>query len=73
MIRYYKLFDLLERRGLKRMDMVTCAGLGRPTMTRINKGQGVSTDSIDRLCAWLGVQPGDIMEYLPDQPIDKPP
>lgn len=61
-IRYYKLFDLLQRRGLKRTDLIAMAGIGSPTLAKLGKGESVTTDTIEKICSALGVQPGDIME-----------
>lgn len=48
------------------MNLVTDLGLSRPTMTKISQGKTITTETIDRICQWLNVQPGDIMEYIPD-------
>lgn len=65
-IRYYKLFDLLTRRGLTRSDLKTEVGLSSTTITKLSKGESVTTDTILRICERFDVQPGDIMEYVPD-------
>lgn len=64
MIRYYKLFDVLTRRGMKKTDLKNIAGLSAPTISKLTKGLPVTTEVIDRICAGLGVQPADIMEYI---------
>jgi len=63
---YYKLFDVLARRGLKRSDLR--ALMSPTTIARFAKGGELSTCTIDKICAYLDVQPGDIMEYIPDSP-----
>lgn len=65
MIRYYKLYDLLVRRGLGRMEVVKITSPA--TAAKLRKGENVETETIDKICAALGVQPGDIMEYIPDK------
>lgn len=67
MIRYYKLFDLLQRRGLGRSSLIEIAGLTSPTVAKLGKGASVTTDTINKICAALNVQPGDIMEYIPEE------
>ncbi len=64
MIRYYKLFDVLNRRDMKRTDLK--AVITAPTITSLGKGSPVSTETINKICEFLDVQPGDIMEYIPD-------
>lgn len=34
------------------------------TVQRLRKGETISLDSLDRLCAVLGLQPGDIIEHI---------
>jgi DNA-binding Xre family transcriptional regulator len=65
-LKYYKLFDLLQRRGMKRTDLLKF--ITSPTLARLGKGESVNTEIIERICAALGVQPGDIMEYVEDEP-----
>ena len=65
-IRYYKLFDVLQRRGLKKSDLVTIANLSFPTIAKLSKGESVNTETIERICVALNVQPGDIMEHIDD-------
>ena len=65
-IKYYRLFDLLQRRGLKKTDLLTLAGISAPTLAKLSKGATVTTEVIEKICDALGVQPGDIMEYAPN-------
>ena len=53
-IYYYKLFDLLNRRGLKKIDLKKMTGMSSATV-------------LDRVCAALHCQPGDIMEWMEDK------
>ncbi len=66
-IQYHKLFDLLRRRGMKKGELMELANLSWPTMSKLSKGQSVNSDVQDRICAALNCQPGDIMEYVPDE------
>lgn len=66
-IRYYRLFDMLARQGLTRSDLKTEVGLSSTTITKLSKGESVTTDTIRRICERFGVQPGDIMECVPDK------
>lgn len=40
--------------------------LSESTLQKFRNGQIVSTDNINNLCGLLGCQPGDILEYVPD-------
>jgi DNA-binding Xre family transcriptional regulator len=66
-IRYFKLFDLLAREGMKKTDLRQEVGLSTVTVTKLSKGESVTTDTINRICKRFDVQPGDIMEYVPEE------
>lgn len=65
-IKYFKLFDLLNRRGLKKTALLDMAGISSPTLAKLSKGDTVTTEVVSKICKALDVQPGDIMEYVPD-------
>lgn len=62
MIRYYKLFDLLNRRGMKKSDLREI--LSPKTIAKLSKGQYISGEAIEKICLYLDCQPGDIMEVV---------
>lgn len=41
--------------------------LGEATIQTIRNGTLVSWENIGRICAMLDCQPGDILEYIPDE------
>lgn len=61
MMKYYKLFDLLTRRGMKKTDLLNV--ISAPTLSKLSKGESVTTDVLCKVCDFLGCQPGEIMEY----------
>lgn len=63
MISYDKLFALLQSRGYHKYTLRQLAGISAPTIAKLSKGETVNTAVIDRICAALDCQPGDIMEY----------
>lgn len=65
MMRYFKLFDLLARRGMKKTDLLQW--ISSPTLAKLGKGDSVTTDVLCKICAVLNVQPGEIMEYQPEE------
>ena len=65
MIRYYKLFDFLRRKGMKKTDLLQI--ISSPTLAKLSKGEVVNMAIIDRICIYLKCQPGDIMECVPDE------
>lgn len=62
MMRYYKLFDLLSRRDMKKTDLLEV--ISAPTLAKLSKGESVTTDVLCKICAFLDCQPGEIMEYI---------
>ena len=72
MIKYDKAFALLEAQGYTtyRIRKENILGQSQLSAMKGNKGNGipggVSDRTINRLCALLGCQPGDLMEYVPD-------
>lgn len=66
-IRYYKLFDLLLRKGLKKTDLIPLAKISSPTLAKLSKGETVTTEVIEKICIALDCQPGEIMERTTDE------
>lgn len=62
-IKYYKLIDLLNRRGILKTKFAKDIGISPNTLAKLSNNQIVSLDVIDKACEYLGVQPGDILEY----------
>ena len=65
-----KLKLLMQKRGLKKFDLRK-AGFNPNIIDKmlsgnLNKQKRIDTETINRLCEFLGCQPGDIMEYVED-------
>ena len=41
--------------------------LSESTIQKLRKGQGISWANIETLCKLLECQPGDLIEYVPDE------
>ena len=65
MMKYYKLFILLDKKGMKRTELLKV--VSSVTLAKLGKGESVTTDILCKICAFLDCQPGDIMEYIPDK------
>jgi DNA-binding Xre family transcriptional regulator len=61
MMKYYRLFDMLQRRNMKKTDLLTV--ISAPTLAKLSKGESVTTDVLCKICDFLECQPGEIMEY----------
>ena len=51
---------------MKKTDLLTVADISSPTLAKLSKGQAVNSEIIERICAVLNCEPGDIMEFIPD-------
>ena len=65
-IKYDKLLNLLAEKGLTSYTMKKNNVIGQATFKKIKEGGDIDTRTIAKLCALLGCQPGDIMEYVPN-------
>nr|WP_297274514.1 helix-turn-helix transcriptional regulator [uncultured Agathobaculum sp.] len=65
-----KVAQQMERLGLKKYDLRKMGFnpniLDKVLSDKLSKTQRVDTETINRLCALFQCQPGDIMEYIPD-------
>jgi len=66
MISYKPFLKLLIDRSTKKQEIMRRTGISKATMAKLNTNGYVSLEIIDKLCAALNCQPGDIMEYVPD-------
>lgn len=67
-ISYKKLFDLLEEKGWTTYKIRKEKLLGQGTLTALKNGTGgLDSKTISKLCKTLICQPGDIMEFVPDE------
>ena len=45
-------------------------GISRATVSRMRKNQSISLETLNTICEYLGLQPGQVLEYLPGpQPV----
>ncbi len=65
-ISYNKLFQLMESKGIKKVDLRK-SGLSPTIVDRLVKNTNVNTSTIVELCKLLDCQPGDILEYIPEE------
>jgi Predicted transcriptional regulator len=65
-ISYDKLFALLSERGFSSYRIRRDKIIGESLLQKLREGGDIDTRTIKRLCALLQCQPGDIMEYIPD-------
>ena len=66
MIVYYKLANILKERGMDWKDLCN-SGISANMPTKFSQNKNVNTDTIDKVCTYLKVQPYDIMEWVEDE------
>lgn len=67
-ISYKRLFDLLEKNGWTTYRIRKEKLMGQGTLTALKNGTGgLDSKTIAKLCKVLNCQPGDLMEYIPDE------
>lgn len=70
MIVYYKLANILKERNMQWKDLCD-AGISINMPTKFSLNRSMNTDNIDKVCAYLNCQPGDIMEYVDEKDEEK--
>lgn len=67
-ISFKKLLDLFEDRGISTYTIRVDNVISQSALTKIKNNRGnIDTRTIEKLCAYLDCQPGDIMEYVKDE------
>ena len=66
MIVYYKLDTLLDERKITKTQLCKDTGISTNVVSKISKNEVFKTDTLNRICEYLHVQPSEIMEWIPD-------
>ena len=70
-ISYNKLWKLLVDRKMSKADLRKAAGIAPNTMTRLRRDEEVTLTVLNKICAVLGADIGDIMEFLPEEKAER--
>jgi DNA-binding Xre family transcriptional regulator len=68
---YKKLWKLLIDRDLMKRDLCQLAKISPTTMAKLGKGESVNLDVLLRICEVLQCDISDIMEVVPNEPMDR--
>lgn len=66
MIVYDKLGDYLKSKNMKYIDLQRELSLSPSMTVKFTKNRTISTDTLNKVCEYLHVQPSEIMEWIPD-------
>lgn len=65
-ISYEKLFELMHKKGIKKIDLRNKYHINPKTVDSLVKGRSVTVDTLANLCEILDCQIGDLVEYYKD-------
>ena len=71
MIVYYKLDKLLNERKITKTKLCKDTKISTNIVSKISKNEVFKTDTLNRICEYLHVQPSEIMEWIPDAEYQK--
>ena len=64
---YKKLWKLLIDRDMKKKDLQDLAEISNYTISKLNRGDNVTTDVLGKICRALHCTLDDIMEFVDDK------
>ena len=68
MVRYTRLWETMEKRGLSQYRLIRYHGISAGQMRRLKLNMNVSTQTIERLCRALECRVEDVMEVVLEDP-----
>ena len=68
---YDKLGDYLKSKNMKYIDLQRELALSPSMTAKFTKNRTMSTDTLNKVCEYLQVQPSEIMEWIPDAEYNK--
>lgn len=63
---YKRLWKLLIDRDMKKKDLEEKAQISHYVINKLNRGENVTTETLEKICTALKCSPNDIMEFIPD-------
>lgn len=69
---YYKLWRLLDKKGISQNELQRITGVSQPTLTKMRKGQSVTVDTLEKIATALSCDFGDIITVKPDKEQEAP-
>jgi putative transcriptional regulator len=64
---YNKLWKLLVDKKMSKADLRKASGVSPNTMTKLRRDEPVMLSVLDKICKTLGVNYGDIVDYIADE------
>lgn len=60
------LWKLLIDKRMTREELRVALSLSPSTMAKMSKGENINLEVLHRICTYFNCQPGDLIEYQPD-------
>ena len=70
-ISYNKLWKLLIDRKMSKADLRRATGIAPNTMTKLNRDEEVTLETLGKICSVLGVNIGDVVDIFPKRQEEK--
>jgi len=70
-VSYKKLWHLLIDRDMRKIDLRLKSGIAPASLSKLSKGESVTTDTLEKVCRALECDISDIMEIVPNKPKEK--
>ncbi len=64
---YDKLINMMKQQGVTSYTIKKENIIGQASYKKIREGGDIDTRTISKLCKYFNCQPGDILEYVPDE------
>lgn len=64
---YSKLGDYLKSQNMKYIDLQRELSLSPTIIAKFQKNRSVTTETIDKICTYLKIQPSDMMEWISEE------
>lgn len=64
---YKKLWKLLIDKDMKKKDLAQKANVSQYTINKLNRGENVTTETLEKICTALDCKIDDIIEFTNDE------
>ena len=71
MITYEKLWQTMKERNITTYHLITYHNISRGLISRLKKGEAMTTNTLNNLCNILDCDVTDILTYTKDTPMDQ--
>ena len=66
-VSYQRLFNLMRDKKMKRKDLIERAGISYATIAKLDKGDNVQMEVLEKICREFKCQLSDIAEVIIDE------